>query len=56
MSDFSDKHLTPNYSAPSPQANKLKIVLETLEGIVRGGWSVEEWCKFYDIEINHKSD
>ena len=48
MSDFfSDEHLTPNYNAPSPQADELKIVLETLEGIVRGGWSVEEWCEFY---------
>ena len=50
MNDFSDEHLTPNYNAPSPQADELKIVTETLEGIVRGGWSSEKWCDYYGYD------
>ena len=50
MNDFSDEHLTPNYNAPSPQADELKIVTETLEGIVRGGWSSKKWCDYYGYD------
>ena len=50
MNDFSDEHLTPNYNAPSPQADELKIVIETLEGVVRGGWSCEKWCDYYGYD------
>ena len=46
----SDEHLIPNYSAPSPQADEVRIVIETLEGIVRGGWHVDDWCEFYEYD------
>ena len=48
--EFSDDHLKPNYSAPSPQADDLKIVIDTLEGIVRGGWTADSWCEFYQYD------
>ena len=47
---ISAENSKPNYSAPSPQADHMGIVIETLEGIVRGGWSRNDWCDFYSYD------